>query len=187
MYPETDVPPVFITEERLEKIRANLPPLPEERYEEFRKIGLNEEQARALIKSRHVFLFDEVVREGADPKTAANIILTYLPYWNRQGWELSEEQIKELVHGYNKKYPKEALEEIVPELAKGKTLDEVLKEKGIEMLDEGKIRGVVQRIIDELKERGEEPRMNVIMGRTMAELKGKAPGKVVARIVREML
>ncbi|MDN5358603.1 MAG: glutamyl-tRNA(Gln) amidotransferase subunit [Candidatus Diapherotrites archaeon] len=187
MYPETDVPPVFITEERLEKIRANLPPLPEERYEEFRKMGLNEEQAKTLIKSRYVFLFDDVVKEGADPKTAANILLTFLPYWKRQGWELSEEQIRELIHGYNKKYPKEALDEIVPELAKGKTLDEVLKEKGIEMLDEEKIRKVVQRIITEFKERGEEPRMNVIMGRAMAELKGKAPGSVVARIVKELL
>jgi Glu-tRNA(Gln) amidotransferase subunit E-like FAD-binding protein len=55
------------------------------------------------------------------------------------------------------------------------------------MLDEKKIREVVQRIIDEFKKRGEEPRMNVVMGRAMAELKGKAPGKVVARIVKELI
>ncbi|NPA77106.1 MAG: Glu-tRNA(Gln) amidotransferase subunit GatE [Candidatus Diapherotrites archaeon] len=187
MYPETDVPPVFITEERLRRIRGNLPPLPEERYEEYRRMGLNEEQARALIKSRYVFLFDELVGEGVDPKIAANILLTFLPYWKRQGWELTEDQIRELALGYNKKYPKEALDEIVPELAKGKKLDEVLKEKGIEMLDEEKIREVVERIVREFREKGEEPRMNVVMGRVMVELKGKAPGKVVARIVRELL
>ena len=187
MYPETDVPPVFITEEWLQRIRENLPPLPEERYEEYRKMGLSEEQARTLIKSRYVFLFDELVADGVEPKTAANILLTFLPYWKRQGWELTEEQIKELAVGYNKKYPKEALDEIVPELAKGKKLDEVLKEKGIEMVEEEKIREVVVRIVQEFREKGEEPRMNVIMGRVMAELKGKAPGKVVAKIVREIL
>ncbi|NPA76999.1 MAG: Glu-tRNA(Gln) amidotransferase subunit GatE [Candidatus Diapherotrites archaeon] len=187
MYPETDVAPVFITEDRLQRIRKNLPPLPEERYEEYRRMGLNEEQARTLVKSRHVFLFDEIVSEGVDPKTAANILLTFLPYWKRQGWELTEDQIKDLALGYNRKYPKEALDEIVPEIAKGKKLDEVLKEKGIEMIDEEKIREVVERIVKEFRERGEEPRMNVIMGRAMAELKGKAPGKVVARTVREIL
>lgn len=187
MYPETDVPPVFITEDRIKRIRENLPPLPEERYEEYRKMGLNEEQARALVKSRYVFLFDELVAESVDPKIAANILLTFLPYWKRQGWELTEEQIKDLALGYNRKYPKEALDEIVPELAKGKDLETVLKEKGIEMLDEEKIREIVQKIIDELNTKGEEPRMNVVMGRVMAELKGKAPGKVVARIVRELL
>ena len=187
MYPETDVPPVFITEDRLKRIRENLPPLPEERYEEYRKMGLNEEQARTLVKSRYVFLFDELVSEGVDPKTAANILLTFLPYWKRQGWELTEEQIRELALGYNKKYPKEALDDIVPELAKGKKLDDVLREKGIEILDEEKIRELVAKIVEEFKARGEEPRMNVIMGRAMAELKGKAPGKVVAKIVRELL
>ena len=187
MYPETDVPPVFITEERLKRIRENLPPLPEERYEEYRKMGLNEEQAKALVKSRHVFLFDELVEEGVEAKTAANILLTFLPYWKRQGWELTEDQVRELALGYNKKYPKEALDEIVPELAKGKKLDDVLREKGITMLDEEEIRKVVRRIVEEFGAKGEEPRMNVIMGRAMAELRGKAPGKVVARIVRELL
>ncbi len=187
MYPETDVPPVFITEERIERIRASLPPLPEERYEEYRKMGLNEEQARILVKSRYVFLFDELVAEGVEPKTAANILLTFLPYWKRQGWELTEEQIRDLALGYNRKYPKEALDEIVPELAKGKNLEEVLKERGIEMLDEERIREVVQKVLEDLRAKGEEPRMNVVMGRAMAELKGKAPGKVVARIVRELL
>lgn|GEM_PF-71247 len=187
MYPETDVPPVFITEERLKRIRENLPPLPEERYEEYRRMGLNEEQAKTLVRSRYVFLFDELVAEGVGAKTAANILLTFLPYWKRQGWELTEEQIKELALGYNKKYPKEALDEIVPELAKGKRLDDVLREKGITMLGEEEIRKVVQRIVEELRAQGEEPRMNGVMGRVMAELKGKAPGKVVARIVRELL
>jgi len=187
MYPETDVPPVFITEERLARIRASLPPLPEERYEEYKKMGLSDEQARTLVKSRYVFIFDELVDEGVEPRVAANILLTFLPYWKRQGWELSEKQIKELALGYNKKYPKEALEEIVPELAKGKQLEDVLKEKGIEMLDEDKIREVVAKLVEEFKAKGEEPRMKVIMGRAMAELRGKAPGKIVARIVKELL
>ncbi len=187
MYPETDIPPVFITKDRIERIRASLPPLPEERFEEYRNMGLSEEQAKVLVKSRHVFLFDELVSEGVEPKTAANILLTFLPYWRRQGWNLTEDQIKELALGYNKKYPKEALDEIVPELAKGKGLDAVLKEKGIEMVAEGKIREVVRKIIGEFRKRGEEPRMNVIMGRAMAELKGRAPGKTVAQIVRELL
>jgi len=187
MYPETDVPPVFITEERLKRIRESLPPLPEERYEEYRKMGLSEEQARALVRSRHVFLFDELVKEGADPKTAANILLTHLPYWRRKGWELSEEQIKELVKGYNKAYPKEALEDIVPELAKGKGLEEVLREKGIEMLGEEKIREAVEMAINEIRSEGREPDMKAVMGRVMARLRGRAPGKKVAEIVSESL
>ncbi len=187
MYPETDVAPIFITKDRLRKIRENLPPLPEERAEEYLKMGLNEGQVRALVRSRYVFLFDEMVAKGVEPKVAANILLVLLPYWRRKGWNLTEEQLLELALGYNRKYPKEVLDDIVPELAKGKNLDTVLKEKGISMVDENVIRRIVKSVIMDMQRQGEELRMNVIMGRVMEKLRGKAPGKTVAKIVNEIL
>jgi len=52
MYPETDELMVPITKEKILEVKKNLPKLPEERLEEFKKLGLSHELVNQLVTSR---------------------------------------------------------------------------------------------------------------------------------------
>ncbi|EDY36583.1 hypothetical protein ABOONEI_573 [Aciduliprofundum boonei T469] len=39
MYPETDIPPIRISKEHLQKLVSSLPPMPEERVKELLSFG----------------------------------------------------------------------------------------------------------------------------------------------------
>lgn len=60
---------------------------------------------------------------------------------------------------------------------------EVIKRYLPEMMSEAEVRKVVERVVKE-REWGS---FGELMGRVMKELKGKAEGRVVAKVVREML
>ena len=75
-FPEPDVPGVEVDAERLAAIRSALPELPGARRARYvEELGLSAYDAGVLTGSPAVSdLFDETVRRGADPKTAANWI-----------------------------------------------------------------------------------------------------------------
>ncbi len=189
MYPETDIPPITISEERIRKIREKLPPLPEERKEDYLKMGLNEQIVELLIKSPHVFLFDKMVKMGADPRFAATLLLNKLKYWRREGLNVDsipEETLIQLAIGFGKEYTKEQLDDIVKLLCQGKGYREALKEVG-GILDEKTVRKVVREVIDEFKKSRKELKFGALMGEIMRRLGGRAPGKMVSRILQEEL
>jgi glutamyl-tRNA(Gln) amidotransferase subunit E len=75
MYPETDVPPVRVTQERLQKII--LPEKPaEKRQRLFNQYNLNEEQINQLLSSGYEDDFERLVSQFPDLKSV--ILRTYL-------------------------------------------------------------------------------------------------------------
>ena len=76
MYPDTDLPPKKIPAERLERIRAGLPPniLTRERW--YREIGVPADALEKLSTSSFASLFEKAVREGGlDPRLGAEILV----------------------------------------------------------------------------------------------------------------
>ena len=65
MYPDTDLPPIAITEDRIERIRSMMAEPPWERRKRYEDMGLDAETARRLSISPHRDAFDEAV-SGAD-------------------------------------------------------------------------------------------------------------------------
>ncbi|UCD17283.1 MAG: Glu-tRNA(Gln) amidotransferase subunit GatE [Candidatus Zixiibacteriota bacterium] len=65
MYPDTDHPPVRITENRVEKNRVLLSEPLWNKQQRWRKLGLHEEQVRALSLSAFAGLFDRLAKDGA--------------------------------------------------------------------------------------------------------------------------
>jgi aspartyl-tRNA(Asn)/glutamyl-tRNA(Gln) amidotransferase subunit B len=57
-FPEPDLPPVIITQERIDSIHAEMPPLPNELFERFTsQYGLSAYDARVLTDEREIALF----------------------------------------------------------------------------------------------------------------------------------
>ncbi len=86
-FPEPDLPPLRFSREYVEKVRDELPELPEARRERFLTLGLNEHEATALTESRErADYFEELVKALNLPpsratKLAANWLLGEVARW----------------------------------------------------------------------------------------------------------
>jgi len=64
MYPETDVPPIKISKDHIEELRAKLPEMPEQKLQRLMKeYGINRKLANQLLNSDYCDLFEEIVKE----------------------------------------------------------------------------------------------------------------------------
>ena len=76
MYPETDVPPIRVTRERLERIRERLPERPEARVARLaREYAIHEQQARQLVQEGSDEAFEMIAREFGEAKLVATVLL----------------------------------------------------------------------------------------------------------------
>ncbi|MCC6042401.1 MAG: Glu-tRNA(Gln) amidotransferase subunit GatE, partial [Candidatus Verstraetearchaeota archaeon] len=79
MYPETDVRPIVITKERLERLARSLPEMPEEKLKRFvEEYGLSKDLALLMINSYRLDLFERIVSEV--PEVSPTIVATTLEY-----------------------------------------------------------------------------------------------------------
>jgi glutamyl-tRNA(Gln) amidotransferase subunit E len=89
MYPDTDLPPIALPEERVEKARARLPEPPWERETRYSKMGLPTDMLQTLIVSPRARLFDRIVADlGAPPVLAAALFSQHAKSLARQGMNL---------------------------------------------------------------------------------------------------
>jgi glutamyl-tRNA(Gln) amidotransferase subunit E len=196
MYPETDVPPVMISEERLELIRANLPEKPEERLERLeREYKLKEEQILQLMQSGYIEEFEDFAKKF--PKLKSTILRTFLnhfPELEREGVRIESIDVLDEVFSALDKglFAKEGVPEVIKYLIKhrDKTMEEILSEYGLKSVDKEKVRKIIERIISDrrefVKERGESA-LKPLMGVVMKELRGRVDGRLISEILKEEL
>ncbi len=86
MYPDTDLPPLAITEERIERIRGQLPELPWNREKRYVKMGLNQKIAKRMSTAPEKELFDRAAeRTGYEPSFLAHMLLGRFRAESRSG------------------------------------------------------------------------------------------------------
>jgi len=193
MYPETDVPPITLAPERLSRIAANLPELPEVRTARIASAyGIHEQQARQLVRDGWDDLFEEVARTRELAGVAAKTLLSTLPELERQGVDaakLDEAALREVLSALAEgRFAKEAVPDVLGQVAKGKKVAEAVKELGISVMSADEASAVVARIIREREAFVREKGLNAVgplMGVVMAELKGKLDGKAASELLRK--
>jgi len=197
MYPETDVRPIVITKERLERLARSLPEMPEEKLKRFvEEYGLSKDLALLMINSYRLDLFERIVSEV--PEVSPVIVATTLEYtWKslkREGVPLDqvdEAKLLEMFKALGKGLmAKEAIPDVLRSMAENPSasVPEILEKLGLRALSLDEVRALVDRIIEEnadiLKEKGEKA-FKVVMGRAMSVLRGKVDGKLVSEVVKE--
>ena len=89
MYPDTDLPPIEITPERVAQIRQGLPLYVWDRVEQLREMGLSEEMAQSLAVSPRLGLFERVVNElGLDSHFVSTVLVQKFKALRRAGLDL---------------------------------------------------------------------------------------------------
>ncbi|MEM2584593.1 MAG: Glu-tRNA(Gln) amidotransferase subunit GatE [Thermoproteota archaeon] len=191
MYPETDIPPIPISTDRLERIRRILPKKPREKVRELEAMGLSSHMAQQLVRSHYLTVFEKVVKESnLTPLALASFLLNTLPYLRREGGrEYSDEELIPLLRTFPSDLPREMIQEALILFAdKGMSLNEVYEELRHRRIGEDEIRAEAKRLIEEnlshVKEKGMGS-VKMLMGRMMEKFRGLAEGSTIYRIIEE--
>lgn len=198
MYPETDIRPIPVTPELLDKLRSLIPEPPERKYEILvREHGLSEELARRLLWSTRLDLYERVVSEiKAPPVLVASTLENTLVDLRRRGIPVHQLDDSHLV-GVFKLYAdgvvaKEAIPALLEYLANNPsaTPEDAVKKLGLGGVSVEEARRVVREVIasleDEIRRRGGKA-FGLVMGRAMERLRGRVDGAVLSEIVKEEL
>jgi glutamyl-tRNA(Gln) amidotransferase subunit E len=199
MYPETDVPPIRLTDEKVSQIKANLPELPEQREKRFiESLGLNPQQARQLLITENDILFEELLEKQESKKMQniiAKILLNIIPELESEGIDTSNverEIIHEIVTNVTQgRFAKEGIFDILKYvIEKGISINQAISELGFAMASEDEMNSVIDSIVNQRIEYINEKGMDAIgtlMGMVMKELRGRADGKLVNIALRKKI
>lgn len=198
MYPETDVPPVQVTEALLITLRSQLPEPPEERKNRLmREYGLNEKLAGQLLNSEYLDLYESIANEvSVSPTVIAATLTETLKALSREDVEvekLSNEQILEVFKLIDSgKMTKEALPDVMTWLAgheNSKAVDAV-GEMGFILIPREQLEALIDSVLSQnitvIKERKDKA-FGILMGATMREVRGRASPEVVTKLLKEKL
>lgn len=191
MYPDTDLPPKPITEERLAKIKAQMPEptwLREKRYEE---LGVPTDLVKPLYKSKFARIFDKAVQNGIEPKLAAAAIIRYPKTFRRMrvkpnkfSAEIFEKAFDLLKKG---KIVKDGLFYVLKEAARKGFVDEVAVPTPAS--DEEIMKQIEKARNDMNKVRliNPEKYFEIFLTKTMDGLRGRANGSHVSELAKKAL
>jgi glutamyl-tRNA(Gln) amidotransferase subunit E len=196
MYPETDVPPIRVTDAWLERLRKELPEPPERRTARLaERYGVHEQQARQLVQEGIDGTFEAIAREFGDAKLVASVLLYQLAEIRREGLPVDaipEDRLREMFALVTAgAFAKEAIPQVLREMARsGRSAEEAAKALGLAGAGREEVERVVDEVIASSREiivsRGEAA-VAPLMGKAMERLRGRADGKLVNEILRERL
>ncbi|KXA95779.1 glutamyl-tRNA amidotransferase [candidate division MSBL1 archaeon SCGC-AAA259M10] len=196
MYVETDVPPLPITEEMLEKTKSKLPEKPDEKRKRYiEKYGLSEEIADQMSISGKGDLFEEIVGEHeVDPTLVATTLEQKLTQLEREGISvsnISEESLRKIFELVSEEeISKDALLPILEEIGKGSEVEGAIDKLGIQKMGKEKVSEIVSEVVEnkrELVEKRGKKAIDALMGIAMQKIGGKADGKLVHRMLEEKI
>ncbi|NUN11583.1 hypothetical protein HUU53_02965 [Candidatus Micrarchaeota archaeon] len=158
MYPETDVLPLVMNSELLEKNKTKIVSS-QEKISLLLAQGVSKQLAEKLASSKEYALFEYLIDSKADAQTIAATILETLVSLRREKIEvekISSQQLFDLFSLYaTKKIVKTALIEVLKDLPSGKTPEEVIKEKNLRKFLPGEVRKLITLYPDKKKAFGE--------------------------------
>ncbi len=196
MYPETDVPPLRVHEDRLRRIREHLPERPETAVARIaRDYRIHDQQARQLVQEGWDDTFELIATEFGEATLVATILLYHYPELRREGLDVDgipEDHLRELFSLLKAgRFAKEAIPDLLREMAKaGGRASDALKITGVQRLSRSDVERIVDEVLDAsadlLRSRGAAAEKGV-MGRAMEKLRGRADGKLVNEVVHERL
>ena len=207
MYPETDVSPISLPKEVIERVKRHLPEKLEDKTQRYKRdFLLNDELAQQMARSENYRLFEEVMNLWSEKdrgitkdekKDAATLVVRTLEgvigELKRGGVPVDRLKREHILDVFRlvrcKKISKEGVPEVLRSLAEydTKTADEVAIELGFIMLSNSELNAIVDEIVqsqlDLINAKGMAA-IGPLMGVVMKQARGKADGKLVNEVLR---
>ena len=199
MYPETDVPPVQISPERIKRIADNLPRMPEEVAKELgSKYDVGPKLASELVNSDYLGTFEHIVTstKGVSPSFVATVLTGSLRNLERENVPIENVTDSHLREIFNlvgeQKTAKESVIDIIKWVSSNPNAParDALGKLNLEMLTEEQLSEIISRILESsrsfVKENGAKA-LGKMMNLVMGEVRGRADPKLVTELLRTRL
>jgi aspartyl-tRNA(Asn)/glutamyl-tRNA(Gln) amidotransferase subunit B len=214
-FPEPDLPILHFDESFIEKIRAEIPELPQQKRERFkREYGISEKAIEIFVKDKDFGDYFEKVVSEFEPnlpkeklsrliKLATNYLTTDLlgllkgaPHQDIGGGLITPENFAQFITlieegKISSKIAKIVLEEM---FKTGADPSHIIEEKGLILItDEAEIEKIVRHVISENQKaisdfkKGKETALQFLIGKIMAKTKGKANPKIAREVLTKIL
>ncbi len=196
MYLETDIPLFQITDDMVEPIKNNLPELPDEKEARIiKEYKLSEDLSSQLVRRLLADRFEELMAAlKVDSTTVASVLVSDLRDLRREGVDVSIFTNEKLIETFklleDKKISKDALKDLMLAVSKKpeEPVEKIAEEENLTLLSEDEVRAIIHDIVSGQENMVKERQMGAmgpLMGMSMKQLKGKADGSLVNKIVRE--
>ncbi|MGQ9511128.1 MAG: Asp-tRNA(Asn)/Glu-tRNA(Gln) amidotransferase subunit GatB [Thermaceae bacterium] len=202
-FPEPDLPPVRISKEWVEEIQKTLPELPWDKESRYLSLGLRPKDAEVLAYTPPLARFyDQALALGvASPQALANWLLADLAgLLNDRGiplekTRLTPEAFAKLVRLFEEgRVTSRMAKDLLPELLLGKDPEELVKERGLEVVaDLDALWRVVQEVIQAMPEaarsvqEGKIKAIDALVGQVMRKTRGQAKPDLVRHLLMKAL
>lgn len=201
-FPEPDIPPIYLDDAWKERIRKQIPELPDARKARYiDELGVSSYDAGVLTSSKALAdFFEETAEAGADKKQAANWLMgDVAAYMNKHLKELHElplkpEALAKMINliedgTISSKIAKKVFAELVEN---GGDPEKIVKEKGlVQISDEGQLTEIVGKILDENEQSiidfkdGKGRALGFLVGQVMKATQGQANPPLVNKILKQ--
>jgi aspartyl-tRNA(Asn)/glutamyl-tRNA(Gln) amidotransferase subunit B len=204
-FPEPDLAPIFISEEKLDSIKENMPTLPYILFKEFTDdFGLSEEHAYILTEEKSVTdYFLSCCKYSHNKKAIANWIISNVKgYLNEKNIEITEfpivpikltELISEIDNGNISNTAAQSLMNLLIESPEANVLELAKSNNLIQLKDNDALNKWVDEVlannqvkVEEFK-KGKKGLMGMFVGEVMKKSAGSADPKLVNKILTEKL
>lgn len=196
MYLETDIPLFKITDEMVEPIKNNLPELPDVKKERIiKEYNLSEDLANQLVKRLEADVFEEILGDvDVNPTPVASLLAYDLREIKREGYDITilttqhfKDLFKLLADG---KIAKDSVTKLATAIIESPEEDvtAIAESNNLTLLSEDEVCEIIANIVAKNEKMVKERQMGAmgpLMGMSMKELKGKADGSLVNKIVKE--
>ena len=203
-FPEPDLPPLVVSEELIERVRAELPELPEVRRKRFiEQYGLSYSDASQLTSERSLAdYFEQAVESSGNPRATANWLRSELlreleaaglpagasPVRPGQLAALIRMIDEEKISG------KQGKDVLIEMFKTGKDAGTIVEEQGlVQVSDTAEIDQIIDKVLEGNLQQlnayraGKETLFGFFVGQVMKASQGKANPKVVNERLREKL
>ena len=199
-FPEPDLVPLYIDEAWKERIRSEIPELPDARRERYvSELGLSEYDANVLTASKQMSdFFEEAAEHGADIKQVSNWLMGEVSaYMNKHYKEIEElaitpdalaKMVKLIEDGtISSKIAKKVFAELVEN---GGDPEKIVEEQGlVQISDPEQLKPIVNEILDQNEQSiidfkdGKKKAKGFLVGQIMKATKGQANPPLVNEIL----
>ena len=202
-FPDPDLPPLIITEEKIEKLKQSMPELPDEKKKRFmEEYNINDYDAGVLTDDQFVAnYFEEVVKKRDSKLVVSWITGELFSYLKKNDLELSESLILPTKIGglldliISGKISNRQAKELFEDFLKSELdAEKFISKMGVEQVsDENQIQDLINtvlqknpKMVNDYKS-GKEKLFGFFVGQIMKESKGKANPQIVNKILKDKL
>lgn len=213
-FPEPDLPPLHITQDMVNEIRAEIPELPPKRRERLiREYGLDEKNAEILVYNKNLGEYFEKVISELPPdlskenlfkliKLTSNYLITDLQGLlkgssvTNKSFKITPEDFAEFITLIHEgKISSKIAKQILSEMFKtGADPSHIIEEKGLtQIIDEAEIEKIIKEVISknpkavEDFKSGKANAFQYLIGQIMAATKGKANPEITSQVLTRHL